>query len=107
MDDVVYYPGVQLHDVHPYLDLGNQPNLTAQECAKWCCSREDCVCFYHTTSQPSDDLDCVAGYPCCWLKPTFNATRLDDDGDFERSHPSNRRTGPSRHSPPTILGHPS
>lgn len=80
------YPGVQLHDAHPAVDLGNKPNLTVLECAEWCCGRDDCKCFYHTTSQPHDGLNCKGGEPCCWLKPTFNATRIHDAADCQGEH---------------------
>ena len=81
MEQVRWYPGVQIHDAHPWQDLANRPNLTTDECGRWCCSRDDCVCFYHTSWQLNEAGACKVGWPCCWLKPTFNASRTHDDAD--------------------------
>ena len=80
------FPGVQIHDRHPAVDLGNKQGLTEVQCAEWCCSRADCKCWYHTSNQTHDGLNCKAGQPCCWLKPTFNTTRVHDDGDCHGPH---------------------
>jgi hypothetical protein len=73
-----FYPGIQIHDQRGFGDLTNRGNMTALECATWCCSYPHCVCFFHTREQLVDAGDCKQGKSCCWLKPTFNSTRLDD-----------------------------
>ena len=86
LTQVRLYPGVQVHDRHPAIDLGNRPNVSSLDCAEWCCMRADCLAWYHTTAQKHDGLNCKAGQSCCWLKPTFNTTRIHDAGDCDSEH---------------------
>ena len=73
---------------------------TKEECAAWCCETELCVAFFFTTNQSSanrassssggGDLSAssrarASGFTCqhdngncCWIKPTFNASRTND-----------------------------
>jgi hypothetical protein len=92
---VSWRAGVQVHDIHPAGDLENRAHGTAGECATWCCGTSACVAFFHTVDQLSDAGNCSAGSSCCWLKPTFNTTRLDDFC----SPPENCLSGNVSHSP--------
>jgi len=78
LSNISFYPAIQIHDQHGFGDLTNAGGLSAAECASWCCDTAECMCFFHTKSQLVDAGNCTAGKPCCWLKPTFNTTRLDD-----------------------------
>ena len=80
------FVGIEVHDRHPAKDLGNRLGLSATGCAEWCCSRDDCKCWFHTSNQTRDARDCRAGQPCCWLKPTFNSSRVHDDRDCQGQH---------------------
>ena len=73
-----WFPGVQLHDLHPAVDIGNRVLPDATACAGWCCEVDDCVCFFYTDAQPQDAQNCAQGEKCCWIKPTFNASRTRD-----------------------------
>eukprot|EP01045_Picozoa_sp_COSAG04_P030065 COSAG04_NODE_5114_length_1732_cov_0.740355_1_plen_494_part_00 len=75
---VRWHPGVQLHDIHPASDLANRGGMSAEACAAWCCEVEACVAFFHTANQLSAAGSCKPGGACCWLKPTFNASRTND-----------------------------
>lgn len=79
---VATYPGIQIHDEHVNAsccsDLSNRPLETAQQCSDWCCADARCVAYFFTTNQSSSTRNCTKGGSCCWLKPTFNASRLDD-----------------------------
>jgi hypothetical protein len=75
---ITWHAGVQLHDIHPASDLTNRGGIDVDACASWCCGTPDCVAFFHTTNQLSDAGSCKQGGSCCWLKPTFNATRTND-----------------------------
>ena len=70
--------GIQIHDRHPFTDLTNRNGIGAGECSEWCCNTPKCAAFFHTTNQLSDAGNCKKGASCCWLKPTFNESRLDD-----------------------------
>ena len=72
------YKGIQVHDRHPFSDLTNIAGIDASTCSQRCCQRLDCVAFFHTTNQLNDAGNCNRNEPCCWLKPSFNETRLDD-----------------------------
>ena len=87
MTQLKLFPGVQLHDQSGHSDLANRPNLTSLECAEWACSRDDVAAFYHTTwygnsashsNVAGEYPPCTEGNPCCWIKPTFNKTRIHD-----------------------------
>lgn len=77
---VQWHPGVQLHDIHPAGDIANRGDLTTkEECASWCCDTDRCVAFYFTSNQSvATTQGCSAGSNCCWIKPTFNASRTND-----------------------------
>ena len=72
------YKGIQVHDRHPFSDLTNIAGIDASTCSQRCCQRLDCVAFFHTTNQLNDAGNCNRNEPCCWLKPSFNETRLND-----------------------------
>ena len=79
---IALHPGIQVHDRHGVgggSDLANRKLDTHEQCASWCCATDDCVAFFHTKKQLTAAGNCSAGQPCCWLKPTWNASRLDDD----------------------------
>ena len=42
-----------------------------------CCATPACVAFFHTTNASMWNNNC-GPFPCCFIKPTFNATRLND-----------------------------
>jgi diketogulonate reductase-like aldo/keto reductase len=94
---VSWYQGVQVHDIHPASDLGNRQLDTYEECASLCCDTPACVAFFHTTMELTDAGECFAEQPCCWLKPTFNTTRLTDFC----ANPSNCMSGNVTHTPET------
>ena len=88
LTELELYAGVQVHDAHPAVDLDNRANVSATACAEWCCGRADCKAFYHTSSlrDSKHASHCEPGAPCCWIKPTFNATRIHDDADCHGEH---------------------
>ena len=95
--DVTWHAGIQVHDIYPASDLGNRQLTTYEECASWCCNTSACVAFFFTKMQLTDAGECVANQPCCWLKPTFNTTRLSDFC----ANPGNCMSGNVTHSPAT------
>ena len=76
------YRGIQIHDQHLNSsccsDISNRPLPTPQACADLCCANARCLAFFHTTNQLSAAGNCSKGGSCCWLKPTFNSSRLHD-----------------------------
>ncbi len=95
---VEQFKGIQIHDLHPYTDLKNRPDTTPGECSQWCCDTEQCEAFFHTTNQLSDAGNCKKGASCCWIKPTYNTSRLDDKCEKENDCISGicrRSIGPS------------
>ena len=72
------FKGIQVHDRHPFSDLTNRAGINASACSKYCCETLQCVAFFHTTNQLVDAGNCKQNEPCCWLKPSFNESRLDD-----------------------------
>jgi hypothetical protein len=76
------FRGIQIHDVHPNRsccsDLSNSPEPTVQRCSELCCAHARCAAFFHTAHQLSSAGNCSMGGPCCWLKPTWNSSRLHD-----------------------------
>ena len=77
--EVQWYSGIEVHDWHGAAggtDLTNRGGITASQCAAWCCAVDACVAFFHTKNQLSAASNCSARQPCCWLKPTFNSSRL-------------------------------
>ncbi len=75
---VMMFPGVQVHDAHPAHDMANFRVKTWQQCQDQCCGTAGCKAFFHTTNQSGDAGNCTTGTPCCWLKPTWNASRIHD-----------------------------
>ena len=67
-----------VHDCHPtYSDLFNEPLNGAAACAKLCCSTPACAAFMWTPNQVGPAGNCAAATgPCCWIKPSVNASRV-------------------------------
>ena len=74
---VQWHPDIQLHDMEGAGDMGSKGNTSKEACAKWCCEIPACVAFFHTTNASMWNNNCGAT-PCCFIKPTFNSTRLND-----------------------------
>ena len=84
------FEGIQIHDRHPFTDLTNRGGIDADACSQWCCGTAKCEAFFHTTNQLSDAGNCKKGASCCWLKPTFNESRLGDKCETETDCVSGR-----------------
>lgn len=74
---VQWHPNIQLHDMEGAGDMGSRGNTSAAACASWCCATPSCVAFFHTTNASMWNNNC-GDTPCCWIKPSFNTTRLND-----------------------------
>ena len=45
-ESVQWHPGIQLHDMEGAGDMGSKGNLSAVECASWCCKPSTRLSFY-------------------------------------------------------------
>ena len=85
--DGALLPHTYVHDAVGFGDLFNVILPNASACAALCCSMDECAGFQWTSLQGavgpiSNTSKCIAGGPCCWIKPsigriehiTYNAT---------------------------------
>jgi hypothetical protein len=84
---VQWHPSIQLHDMTGAGDMNSTANLSATECAALCCAVPRCMAFFHTTNASMWNNNC-GPHPCCFIKPTFNATRLNDTCLGRPGHPA-------------------